>query len=138
MRLLIIEDNPADVRLFREALEFSGINVELNHFADGITAIATLQSTEEPRNPPPDVIFLDLNMPRVSGFEVLEILRGTPAFDGIRIVVFTSSQSPADAERAAILKADRFVRKPTELREFFSVVGSTVRDFGSLISPESA
>lgn len=128
MRLVIIEDNPADVRLFREALEFSKIDVEVNHLRDGITAIAMLRSREEPWNPPPDIVFLDLNMPRLSGFEVLEILRGTPECDGVRIVVFTSSQSPADAEKATRLKADRFVRKPTELREFFAIVGSTVRD----------
>jgi two-component system, chemotaxis family, response regulator Rcp1 len=129
MRMIIIEDNPADVRLFREALKFAGMDVELNHFRDGITAMAKLRSQEEPWNPLPDLVFLDLNMPRLSGFEVLEIIRGTPEYDGVRIIVFTSSQSPADAERAVQLRADRFVRKPTELREFFAVVGSTIRDF---------
>jgi two-component system, chemotaxis family, response regulator Rcp1 len=128
MRLVIIEDNPADVRLFREALKFSKLDVELEHFADGIAAVAMLRSKGTPWNPPPDVVFLDLNMPRLSGFEVLEILRDTPECDRVRIVVFTSSQSPADVERAAKLKADRFVRKPTELREFFAVVDSTMRE----------
>jgi two-component system, chemotaxis family, response regulator Rcp1 len=128
MRLVILEDNPADVRLFREALNFAKIDVEVNHIRDGISAIAMLRSKEGPWDPAPDIVFLDLNMPRLSGFEVLEILRGTPECDSVRIVVFTSSQSPADAERATRLKADRFVRKPTELREFFTVVGSTVRD----------
>ena len=131
MRIIIIEDNPADVRLFKEALKFSGIEVELSHFGDGMTALAMLQLREGPWNPPPHVVFLDLNMPRLSGFEVLEVLRGTPVCDGVRIVVLTSSQSPVDAENAARLKADRFVRKPTELREFFTVISSTVRDLAA-------
>jgi two-component system, chemotaxis family, response regulator Rcp1 len=128
MRLIIIEDNPADVKLFKEALKFSGIDAEVSHFPDGITAVANLQSQEQPWNPAPDIVFLDLNMPRMSGFEVLEILRRTPESAGIRAVVFTSSQSPADAEQAARLRADRFIRKPTELRDFFAVVNSTIRE----------
>jgi CheY-like chemotaxis protein len=128
MRIIIIEDNPADVHLFKEALKYSGIHAQVDHFPDGLTAVAKLRLREEPWNPPPDVVFLDLNMPRLSGFEVLEIIRDTPRCGDIRVVVFTSSQSPADAERAAQLNAHRFLRKPTELREFFTVVGSTIRD----------
>ncbi|MGH9631268.1 MAG: response regulator [Bryobacteraceae bacterium] len=131
MRIVIIEDNPADVRLFKEALKFSGLDVELNHFPDGITAVAKLRSIEKPWNPSPDIVFLDLNMPRLSGFEVLEIIRGAPECDGVRIVVFTSSQSPADAEKVARLKADRFVRKLTELRALFAVISSTLRDLAA-------
>jgi two-component system, chemotaxis family, response regulator Rcp1 len=128
MRMILIEDNPADVRLIEEALKFSGMAVDIAHFPDGLSAVAKLRSREEPWQPPPDIVFLDLNMPRLSGFDVLETLRGTPECAAIPIVIFTSSQSPADVEKAASLKVDRFVRKPTELREFFTVVSSTVRD----------
>jgi CheY-like chemotaxis protein len=128
MRMIVIEDNPADVRLVREALKYSGIDIEVSHFPDGLAAVAMLQSGGQPWSPPPEIVLLDLNMPRMSGFDVLETLRGTPEFESTRIVVFTSSQSPADMEMASKLRADRFVRKPTELREFFDVVSSTVRE----------
>jgi CheY-like chemotaxis protein len=129
MRIVIIEDNPADLRLFREALSFSEIEAEVSHFPDGVAAIATIKSEQPPWNPPPDVVFLDLNMPRVSGFEVLALLRSTPAFAATPVAIFTSSQAPADMKRAAELNASRFIRKPTALRDFFDVVSSTVHDF---------
>jgi CheY-like chemotaxis protein len=126
--MILIEDNPADVRLVKEALRYSGMNVDVTHFADGLAAVSTLRSGEHAWHPPPDIVFLDLNMPRLSGFDVLEVLRDTPECDEVPIVVFTSSQSPVDVQKAHGLGVDRFVRKPTELYEFFDVVGSTVRD----------
>jgi two-component system, chemotaxis family, response regulator Rcp1 len=127
MRLIIIEDNPADVRLFREALRVLSMDVQVSHFSDVESAVAVLRAGTEPWQPPPDAVFLDLNMPRMSGFDVLEILRDTPGCDNVPIVIFTSSHSPADMEKASELKADGFVHKPTELRDFFAVVGATVQ-----------
>jgi CheY-like chemotaxis protein len=129
MRIVIIEDNPADLRLFKEALSFSGIQAELSHFPDAVAAIATIRSEQAPWKPPPDLVFLDLNMPRVSGFDVLALLRSTPAYSETPVAIFTSSQAPADRERAAQLQASRFIRKPTSLRDFFNVVTSTIREF---------
>jgi CheY-like chemotaxis protein len=128
MRMILIEDNPADVRLMKEALKFSGMKFEITHFPDSLAAVSTLGLREPAWYPPPDIVFLDLNMPRLSGFDVLKILRRTPECDKVPIVVFTSSQSPADLEKAQQLGVDRFVRKPTELREFFDIVSSTIRD----------
>lgn len=128
LRLIIIEDNPADLVLFKEALKFSGIEAELKHFSDGLAALATIHVVEGPWQPPPDLVFLDLNMPRLNGFEVLERVRDTPGFSAVPIAIFTSSQSPHDVAKAADLKADRFIRKPTQLGEFFEVVRSTISD----------
>jgi CheY-like chemotaxis protein len=131
MRIVIVEDNPADLRLFKEALSFSRIDAEVLHFADGVAAVETIRSEQAPWNPPPDIVFLDLNMPRIGGFEVLELLRSTPGCAAIPVAIFTSSQAPADMERAAELQASCFIRKPTGLRDFFEVVSATVRDFAN-------
>jgi two-component system, chemotaxis family, response regulator Rcp1 len=128
MRIVIVEDNPGDVLLFREALTFGGIDAEVTHFADGLAAVTALEAENEGWRPRPDIVFLDLNMPRLSGFEVLKILRESSHGADTRVVVFTSSQAPADMAKASELGADRFLRKPTELRSFFEVISSTVRE----------
>ena len=128
MRVLLIEDSPADVRLFREALRVLSLNTQMSHYGDGATAIASLESGQEPWFPLPDIVFLDLNMPRMNGFEVLEVLRRTPSCDRVPIVIFTCSDSPADRDKAAKLRADRYVRKPTDLLAFFATVNATLQD----------
>ncbi|HYP13423.1 MAG TPA: response regulator [Bryobacteraceae bacterium] len=135
MRIVVVEDNPADFRLFKEALTFLGIAADICHFPDGVTAAAAIRAEQAPWKPPPDLVFLDLNMPRVSGFEVLELLRSTPDCAAVPVAVFTSSQAPSDADRAAKLNADRFLRKPTSLREFFDVVEGTIRELASPATP---
>ena len=129
IRIVVIEDNPADFRLIREALNFAHIEAQVSHFSDPTAAIAAITSEQAPWNPPPDVVFLDLNMPRVSGFDVLALLRSRPGGATIPVAIFTSSQAPADMERATQLHANRFIRKPTALNEFFNAVSSTVREF---------
>jgi two-component system, response regulator len=70
---------------------------------------------------------LDLNMPRVSGFDVLREIRGTPRLQHVPVAVVTSSHSPADMAEATRLGASRYIRKPVDLHEFFAMVGTTVR-----------
>lgn len=128
MRIVIVEDNPADVLLFKEALAFHGIEADITHFPDGLAAVTALESEQDVWRPPPDIVFLDLNLPRLNGFEVLRMLRDTDQGSHVRVVIFTSSQAPADIEKAHTLRADRFLRKPTDLLAFFDVVSSTVRE----------
>lgn len=128
VNITIIEDNPADVYLFQEALAFNEIDAALTHFPDGADAVEALEADQTGWQPPPDIVFIDLNMPRVSGFDVLKKLRETPRMAGVHAVIFTSSQAVEDRERANELRADRFIRKPSDLRGFFSIVDSTVRD----------
>ena len=129
MRIVLIEDSPADVRLFREVLLSSGIDAEVVHLPDGEAALANLRSAGTAWSPRPDLVFLDLNMPRVGGFEVLQKLRNTPGYADVPVAIFTSSRSDLDRHKAAELKADVFIVKPTTLGEFFEVVTLTIRAF---------
>src|SRR5258708_17345345 len=97
MHFVIIEDNPADVLLMKEALEHHGIKAEISHFSDGAGALEAMRSNHETWTaPPPSLVLLDLNMPRVSGFDVLRELRGTPRLKHVPVAVVTSSHSPTD------------------------------------------
>ena len=135
MRIVILEDSAADLRLFKEALHAARIFAELYHFPDGISAIESITSSGEAWTPAPDLIVLDIDMPRMTGLEVLEILRSSPRFSKVPVAVFTSSRSPGDMSRARDLRADRFIVKPTTLVEFFEAVRATVREFSSAEGP---
>jgi CheY-like chemotaxis protein len=121
--VLLIEDNPGDVRLMREALAQSGIGGELHVAADGIEGMAFLRDRASRRNGPlPDLILLDLNLPRKDGRDVLAEIKQDPVLRRIPVVVFTSSHAAEDIIRAYELRANCYVSKPIELERFMDVV----------------
>lgn len=129
MRFVIIDDNPADVLLMKEALNHAGIEAEIKDFRDGAGALDAMRAQHETWGPPPPtLVMLDLNMPRVSGFDVLRELRSTPDLQHVPVAVITSSSSPRDMEEASRLGASRYIRKPIDLNEFFVTIGSAVRE----------
>ena len=108
-----MEDNPADARFFREALHYAGIRHGLSVVTNGEEALAFLRRqgrySDSPR---PEVIVLDLKLPRVSGHAVLGAIRVDPDLRSIPVVVLTSSYAPGDRERSYDLEADHYVTKP--------------------------
>lgn len=130
----LIEDNLGDVLLIREALREEGLQVNLVHFDDGDAAWASLQGRPEA----PNLILLDLNLPRVDGTRLIRQIRAHPVLARVPIAVLTSSQSPADEDDALSMGAERFIRKPSGLDEFFTCVGGAVRDLleGKASQPE--
>jgi CheY-like chemotaxis protein len=119
--ILLGEDNPADVYLIRQALDEHGVKYSLEvatHGGEMVTAIA--------RAVAPDLIVLDLNLPRHDGLEILEMIREQPTFEGVPVVILTSSDSPKDRAAASVLSADRYIRKPSNLEEFMAI-GQTLR-----------
>lgn len=120
VRLLLVEDNPADVFLMEAALEFSTSSVRLTVARDGQEALDLLGGTVE--EDLPNLILLDLNMPRMNGFELLAALRGDDALAHLPVVVFTTSHAPADVKRAYALQANSYVSKPATLDEFLRLV----------------
>lgn len=125
IEVLLVEDNPGDVRLTREALREGKVRNRLHIAEDGVEALAFLRR-EEPFHDAvrPDVILLDLNLPRKDGREVLEEIKSDPDLRNIPVVVLTSSQAEQDIVRAYDLHANCFISKPVDLEQFITVVKS--------------
>jgi len=112
----LVEDNPADVRFFSEALHLARIRHKLSVVTNGEEALVFLRRQGDYRSAPrPDVIVLDLKLPRVSGHAVLGAIRVDPELRSIPVIVLTSSYAPRDQERSYDLEADHFVTKPIGL-----------------------
>jgi CheY-like chemotaxis protein len=135
LRVLVVEDNLPDVMLIEESLREMGCAYQLTHYSDGEEAVSKLSSkNSDPSNF--DVIILDINMPRISGLEVLSDLRKNEHYRSTPILVLTSSLSPAEQNEALRLGASGFVKKPSDLFGFLSEVGTKVRELVNL--PDSS
>ncbi|MDA8287245.1 MAG: response regulator [Actinomycetota bacterium] len=123
MELLLVEDDPGDVVMTREALEDSKLLIELHVVSNGEEAVAYLRN-EAPFGDAarPDLVLLDLNLPRLSGREVLEIVKADPGLLRIPIVILTTSESEEDVLRSYELHANAYVTKPVGFESFVSVV----------------
>lgn len=123
IEILLVEDNPGDARLTREALALSTIRHQLHHARDGEEAIAFLRREGAfAAAPQPDLILLDLNLPRRDGREVLEDVKRDSRLKHIPVVVLTSSQAEEDIMRSYQLHANCFITKPVDLDELNKVV----------------
>ncbi len=123
IEILLVEDNPGDARLTREALATSKVRNNLHHARDGEEAVAFLRH-ESPFEdaPEPDLILLDLNLPRRSGREVLEDVKMDDRLKHIPVVVLTSSQAEEDIMRSYQLHANCFITKPVDFEQLNRVV----------------
>jgi CheY-like chemotaxis protein len=129
VEVLLVEDNPGDVRLTREALREGKIRNNLHVARDGVEALAFLRRQGEHAGAPrPDLILLDLNLPRKDGREVLTEIKDDATLRQIPVVVLTSSQAEEDIIRAYDLHANCYISKPVDLDQFINVVRS-IEDF---------
>ncbi len=123
LQLLLVEDNPADAELTRENLETSKILHELHVTVDGVDAMEFMLKQGKHREAPrPDLILLDLNLPRKDGREFLAELKADESLRRIPVVVLTSSQAEEDVLRAYELQASAYVAKPVDLAGFAKIV----------------
>jgi len=129
-KIVLIEDNPADVFLVEMALQESGILYEMTRFNNGEEAVASLCAPGGPmaKTFRPDAILLDLNTPRSDGIEVLEKLSRTPHLADVPIAIITSSQARSDKHRVGLIGRTRYIEKPSHLDEFLTTVGQAVKD----------
>lgn len=127
--VFLVEDNSADVFLIQRAIEFYGLSVELVVVDDGEKALRFVDAIDDdPGAHCPDVVLLDLNLPRRSGADVLQALRTSERCRNVPVVVITSSDSQEDRDRAMQLGANRYFRKPNTYREFLQI-GQIMQDY---------
>ena len=129
VEILLVEDNPGDVRLAREGLSECKIRNNLHVVDDGVKAMAFLRRQDEyARAPRPDLVLLDLNLPRKDGREVLREVKEDEKLRTIPVVVLTTSKAEEDILKSYSLHANCYVTKPMGLEQFLDVVRS-IEDF---------
>ncbi len=129
INILLIEDNEGDVRLIREAFKGSRIDNKFFVVYNGENAMDYLHSREEfAGSPKPDLILLDLNLPKKTGFEILEDIKSNPELKKIPVVVLTTSSSKEHIQKSYGLYANCFVTKPADFNEFVDVI-KTIEEF---------
>ena len=127
--ILLVEDNPGDVRLTIEALRDSKVRNHLHVVTDGVEAMAFLRREVKYANEArPDLILLDLNLPRKDGRQVLMEIKADPLLKTIPVVVLTTSRAEQDVLRSYELQANCYISKPVDLEQFMTVVRS-IEDF---------
>ena len=129
MEVLLVEDSPGDVRLTQEAFGDANRFVNLHVASDGVEAMAFLRREGAYSNAPrPDMILLDLNMPRMDGRQVLANIKEDESLKTIPTVILTTSEAESDIVKSYQLQANCYLSKPVQLDEFESLVKS-INDF---------
>ena len=134
-RVFLVEDNPGDVYLIELALKSEKIDCQLTHFDNGEDALKALLETANAQLP--DLILVDLNLPRLDGKQLVRRVREQPGLSKIPIAVLTSSYSPRDYDDVLKLGAKKYIHKPTRLQDFLHTTGGAMREL-LRIMPEPA
>jgi two-component system, chemotaxis family, response regulator Rcp1 len=123
MQILLVEDNPGDIRLTQEALKEGTIRNELHVVKDGVEAIDFLKRKGKYSNSPtPDIILLDLNLPRKDGREVLAEIKADDNLKLIPVIILTTSDADLDVQKSYKLHANCFITKPVDLDQFIFII----------------
>jgi DNA-binding response OmpR family regulator len=126
-QILLIEDNPADANLVGEAIAEAQLECELSVLRDGAQAIEFIDRLDaDLSHPGPDIVLLDLNLPKMSGEAVLKRVRLSKSCGDAKVLIVSSSDAPSDRERVMTLGASDYFRKPSDLEQFMQL-GSKIR-----------
>lgn len=119
---MLVEDNAGDIYLFRQALVRAGLTFDLTVIKDGGDALAFAKSDGQNRESrAPDLVVLDLNLPKIGGCQVLEALRQNADLSNLTVAVMTSSEASRDYEKCVELGVSRYITKPLELEDFLRI-----------------
>ena len=127
-RILLVEDNPADISLTKEALNRNEIVNEIYVVHNGVEALNFLEKKHRP-----DLIFLDLNLPKMTGLEVLKEIKEHKKYKRIPVIILTISTNEEDLIKAYDLHANCYVNKPLEIKEFYIIMSSIVDFFFKIV-----
>lgn len=122
LEILLVEDSPSDIRLIREALREATVNAQITVARDGVEAVEYLKRSERGMTPFPDLIFLDFNLPRKNGREVLADVKSSERLKHIPVLVMTGSAAEEDVTAAYSLYANCFITKPADLDEYVRMI----------------
>jgi CheY-like chemotaxis protein len=125
---MVIEDNPADVALLRMALNTAQIAYELTLIPDGAQALALFNQIAQDGEAVPDIVVLDLNLPKYDGLEILEAIRANASFARMPIAILSSSSSPREQSRIQVFQLVKYLIKPLDLSQYLAI-GPALRDF---------
>jgi CheY-like chemotaxis protein len=129
VKILLVEDNEGDIMLTREALEDAKILIELSVVKDGKAAMDFLNRVDPYLNEEtPDLLLLDVNLPKKNGLEVLQYIKGSEGLKHIPVIMLTTSSSESDINRSYNNYANCYITKPIEVSDFLSIV-STIENF---------
>ena len=135
IEVLVVQNNPADTFLTMEAFRAAGLTTGLSCVTEGEEALSYVRGEGKYAHVPiPDLIFLDLSQPRVSGLEVLRVIKSTPALMHIPIVVAAGSDDPQLVREVYALNGNCFIRKPGELREFVQFIETCYEFWGRVVT----
>ena len=126
--MLLIEDSPPDVILVRRTLEFHEVECDVEVLGDGQEACEFLDALNSSEATCPELLIVDLNLPKQSGLDVLRRVRDHPRCNAAKVMVLSSSGAQQDKDAAVRLGADIYIRKPTRLGEFLEI-GATIKSF---------
>ncbi len=132
LTILLIENDPAAAVLTREALKEAGLHEGVDAVRSGDEAIAYLRNPKQVHQP--DVIFLDLHLPKISGLEVLREIKSNPKWTAMPVVVVSGSADPSEIRRAYELHASCYVRKPSDLEQFLRFMRICYEFWGSVVT----
>lgn len=125
IQILLVEDSPSDAKLTISALKLAKVANELHHVEDGVQAMEFLgRKGKYEKSPRPDLILLDLNLPRKDGREVLEEMKANPDYNSIPVIVLTTSSAEQDVLRSYQLHCNCYVTKPVNFDRFLECVRS--------------
>ena len=129
VNILLIEDNPGDVRLAQEAFKEGNINVQLDVVMDGLEAIKFLRKMDKYESATtPDLVLLDLNLPKKDGREVLSDIKADPQLRSIPVVILTTSNAEQDILNSYNLHVNCYINKPVDFDRFFDII-QKIEDF---------
>jgi len=129
IQVLLVEDSPGDVRLTQEAFREANITIQLHVVPDGVEAMEFLRNEgDHAEAPRPDLILLDLNLPKMDGREVLALIKADAELKSIPTVILTTSEAEVDIAKSYDLQANCYLSKPVQLDSFESLVKS-INDF---------